>query len=109
MSTYAFDLDGTLCSQGGNYQNAQPYEKRINFVNELYNQGHTIKIFTARGMNSMNGDIQQCYEKYFTLTSKQLKNWNVKYHELILGKPSYDLIIDDKAINSETYFEVIDI
>jgi hypothetical protein len=31
------------------------------------------------------------------LTVSQLKKWNVKYHKLILGKPSYDLIIDDKG------------
>ena len=33
----------------------------------------------------------------YNLTVKQLKKWNVKYHKLIIGKPSYDLIIDDKA------------
>ena len=24
--------------------------------------------------------------------------WKVKYHELIFGKPSYDIYIDDKSI-----------
>ena len=33
----------------------------------------------------------------YNLTMRQLKKWNVKYHELIIGKPSYDLVIDDKA------------
>ena len=27
-----------------------------------------------------------------------LKKWKVKYHELIFGKISYDLIVDDKAL-----------
>ena len=27
----------------------------------------------------------------------QLKKWKVKFHKLIMGKPSYDLFIDDKA------------
>ena len=31
-------------------------------------------------------------------TKKQLKMWGVKYHELIFGKPSYDIIVDDKSI-----------
>ena len=31
-------------------------------------------------------------------TRKQLKKWDLKYHELIFGKPSYDLFIDDKSI-----------
>ena len=29
-----------------------------------------------------------------------LKNWGVKYHELRLQKPAYDILIDDKAINN---------
>ena len=36
----------------------------------------------------------------FKLTKTQLKKWKVKYHKLILGKPSYDLIVDDKGIFS---------
>jgi hypothetical protein len=31
------------------------------------------------------------------LTKNQLKKWKVKYHHLIMGKPSYDLFVDDKA------------
>jgi hypothetical protein len=30
---------------------------------------------------------------------QQLDAWGVKYHELRLGKPVYDLFIDDKAMN----------
>ena len=29
---------------------------------------------------------------------KQLKLWGVSYNRLLLGKPSYDLLIDDKAL-----------
>ena len=31
------------------------------------------------------------------MTKKQLKKWNLKYHKLILGKPTYDFVVDDKA------------
>ena len=30
--------------------------------------------------------------------------WGVKYHDLKFAKPIYDLFIDDKNINSETFF-----
>ena len=33
------------------------------------------------------------------LTLKQLKKWGVKYNQLIMGKPSFDLYIDDKNLN----------
>ena len=39
------------------------------------------------------------------LTEAQLKMWGCKYHELIMGKPHADIFIDDKAMNSEDYFE----
>ena len=32
------------------------------------------------------------------MTRLQLKKWRVKYHKLIFGKPSYDLLVDDKCI-----------
>ena len=38
------------------------------------------------------------------VTEKQFKKWGVKYHELRFGKPIYDLFIDDKNINAETFF-----
>ena len=41
-----------------------------------------------------------CTEKKgFLKTKKQLKKWKVRYHELIMGKPSYDILIDDKSLN----------
>ena len=38
------------------------------------------------------------------LTLNQLEEWNVKYHELILGKPNADVYVDDKAINDLDFF-----
>ena len=38
-------------------------------------------------------------KKGFLKTKKQLKKWKVRYHELIMGKPSYDILIDDKSLN----------
>ena len=32
-------------------------------------------------------------------TKKQLEQWKVKYHKLIMGKPSFDILIDDKSLN----------
>ena len=32
----------------------------------------------------------------------QLDKWNLKYNELIMGKPSYDFQFDDKSYNSKS-------
>ena len=43
--------------------------------------------------------IKSSPKKGFKLTKIQLKQWNVKYHKLILGKPTYDLIIMIKPLD----------
>ena len=92
---YCFDLDGTICSltENNDYSKAIPLNDMVKSVNELYDKGNTIKIFTARGATSG--------KDWFLTTKNQLQEWNVKHHELIMGKkPSFDIIVDDKAVNA---------
>lgn len=96
-----FDLDGTLCETNGtDYAGAMPIPERIAKVNSLYDEGHTITIWTARG----SGTGADHYE----LTRAQVARWGIRHHVLLVGKPGgkhpYDLFVDDKAVNSETYF-----
>ena len=49
-------------------------------------------------MGRTNNNTKKAYSMGFELTTNQLKKWKVKYHKLIMGKPSYDLIIDDLSI-----------
>ena len=88
---YAFDIDGTICSNtNGNYQKAIPFENRIMVINNLYDTGNTIKMFTARGTTT-NID-------WYDFTKRQLDKWGLKYHELITGKPEADYFIDDSTL-----------
>ena len=89
------DLDGVLCSIfDGDYRLSTPYHDNIAKVNALYNDGHTIVIWTARGVTSNS------VPKLFDLTRKQLDAWGLKYHELRMNKPHYDIFIDDHAFNT---------
>ena len=54
-------------------------------------EGNYITIWTARGATSGINHSE--------LTKKQLANWNVQYDELLMGKPDYDIYIDDKSFN----------
>ena len=100
---YIVDIDNTICltrkdvDGKWDYPNSLPYQGRIERVNELYDEGHTIIYWTARGSGS---GID-----WTELTKQQLDNWGCKYHEVRLGKPSYDVWIDDKAFNDEHYFD----
>lgn len=95
---YCFDIDGTLCSNTfGKYEKAKPIQNRINFVNRLYEEGHIIKLFTARG-STTKIDWRQ-------LTESQLIEWGVKYTSLKLGKPEADIYIDDKGLSDKEFFK----
>lgn len=108
MKIYCFDLDNTLCiTKNKGYSDSLPIVERIKEVNDLYEKGYYIKIYTARGTTEFKGNLALVLDKYYSLTKNQINEWGLKYHELILGKPPYDLFIDDKAINSESYFKPI--
>ena len=101
---YQFDLDGTLCEIVKNpfghkqYEHAKPLMDRIAKVNKLYDEGHLIKIETARGAQT-NIDWNE-------FTKKQLAEWGLKYHVLRCGvKMHAQLYIDDKGITDKDFFK----
>jgi len=96
---YFIDLDNTLCfTKDGDYINSTPIIERISYINELKMQRHYITIWTARGAKS-GIDHKE-------LTLKQLAEWNVQYDELLMGKPDYDIYIDDKSFNVDSFWPV---
>jgi hypothetical protein len=101
---YVIDIDNTICKSNKKYKESEPIKARINKINKLYEDGNTIFYFTARGMNSFNGHKLLVMLRYYILTKRQLKKWGAKHHRLILGKPSADFYIDDKAIKDKDFF-----
>ena len=86
------DIDETICFYNGerHYPDAIPNIENINKINKLYDKGHEITYYTARGSVSKID--------YFGLTKNQLNRWGCKYHYLSTGeKPHYDLLICDKT------------
>lgn len=84
---YTIDLDDTLIlypdsnkppeKRGGaeRYLDAKPNKKEIKKLNKLYKEGHTIIINTGRGWGQ------------FEFTKQQLKEFNIKHHGLVMGRP----------------------
>ena len=70
----------------------------IEHLNALYDAGHTITCFTARGMGRHKNNPLLAVQDFYELTSRQLKEWGVKYHHLFLGKPNGDVYVDDKGV-----------
>ena len=103
--TYVFDIDGTICTlTDGNYGEARPIYERINKINSLYDQGHDIVFFTARGMGRSAGDAAFAHRTFYNMTKAQLDEWGVKHHRLLLGKPAADFYVDDKGIKDYAFF-----
>ncbi len=92
-----FDIDNVICkTASNNYKNSKPDKVAIRIINKLYEKGYYIKIFTARYMGRYKGN-KSIVKKKTSETKKYLKLWNVKYHKLIMCKPTYDLFVDDKS------------
>lgn len=94
---FCIDIDETICTRrycGANdYEDAVPMAERISAVNDLYDKGHYIIYFTARGT--------QTGIDWRDKTEEQFEKWGVKYHELLFGKPYADFYIDDKAMSDK--------
>ena len=99
MKKYFIDLDNTLCiTENSKYEISQPIQDRINFVNKLKSEGNHITIWTARGATSG--------VDHKDLTLKQLHEWAIQYDELLMGKPDYDIYLDDKSFNIDSFYPV---
>tara|TARA_Y100000816_G_C26091804_1_gene577116 strand:+ start:930 stop:1289 length:360 start_codon:yes stop_codon:yes gene_type:complete len=100
MKKICFDIDGVICRTKKNlYTKSVPIKKNIKMINSLYDQKFKILIFTARYMGRNSDNIVKAKKEGYRFTEKQLKKWGIKYHKLIFGKPSFDLVIDDKSLN----------
>ena len=93
------DIDETICAtpECRNYALSSPMKSNIEKANKLYDEGNTIIYWTARG--SVSGI------DWTETTKNQLDAWGVKYHELKLGKPHYDLFIDDKVLHTDDWMK----
>lgn len=81
------DIDGTICSEEKTFERglALPLKDAIDSINDLFNSGHTIIFWTARG-----------WEQY-RITKHWLDSNGFNYHQLLMGKPIVDIFIDDRA------------
>ena len=97
-----FDLDNTLVTYPtvpNNYNTVKPIQHTINILNKLKNDGHEIIIYTARRMQTHNGNVGKVIKDIALVTINTLEKFNIHYDELIFGKPIADIYIDDRAIN----------
>ncbi|QPI13806.1 capsule biosynthesis protein [Serratia phage 4S] len=102
-----FDIDETITQWDDNrdYENFVADKEMVSYINSLYDQGHTITLYTARGMGSC-GPGRIAIDIVPSLI-KNLEKIGLKYHELLTHKPVYDWIIDDKAMTPQRFKELM--
>ena len=109
LKTIAFDLDDVICYRSSKYEYlgpnkydyCEPDNHIIEMINDLHDEGNKIVIYTARGMSQFKGNVTLIYSELYSKTIQQLNGWGLKYDQLVMGKIYYDVLIDDKAINSQ--------
>ena len=100
-----FDLDGVICElkkPNESYGEVKPKLDVIKLVNELHSNGDHIIIHTGRHMRTCNGNVDEVIKKVGKITKDWLKKNNVKYDELIFGKPHADMYIDDLGLSFDS-------
>ena len=105
-NTIVIDLDDTICfTRNRDFENSIQNELVINKMNELYNKGWKLIIYTARGAKSCK-TLEEREKKYRNITEKWLKKNNVKYTELLFGKMNADYYVDDKNLSIEEFLNI---
>lgn len=91
------DMDGTICTEMRQFSRclAEPKADAVQTINELYDAGNTIIIYSARTWVE------------YEMTVDWLKRYGVKYHQLFMGKPIGDIWIDDRAITAKDNWKEI--
>ncbi len=91
------DLDGTICTEEKTYSRsmARPKAGAVFSINKLYDEGHTILIYSARTWME------------YEMTMDWLTKNGIKFNQLILGKPVGDIWIDDRAVNFDSWENMI--
>ena len=103
--TFVIDIDDTiLTTKNRDFEHSIPNQPVIDKINSLYDNGWQIILFTARGAKSCHS-LEERILKYEEVTTKWLKEHNVKYHKLMFGKENADFYVDDKSMSIEDFLE----
>jgi len=109
--TFIIDIDNTICKTYNNdYINSTPNIIIINKINSLYFKGNKIILFTSRNMRTFKGNLTLINKYTRPILEEWLNRYNIKYHELIMGKPWGEDVfyIDDRNLTIKQFINNTD-
>ena len=107
--SFIFDVDGTLCpikKKEETYADLVPYEAMVAKLRAYKEGGAKIVLFTARNMNSYNGNIGLINANTAKVMTAWLDQWQIPYDEIIYGKPwpgHKGFYVDDRTIRPDEF------
>jgi len=106
---FCFDIDNTLLKYrtgDQTYRDCTIIEKNVYLLRKLKEMGHTIILYTARGMKTAKNNLGLSLKNVAKDTFDNLEANGIDYDEIYFGKPDADFYIDDKGYNA--YLNIFD-
>lgn len=108
MQRIVVDLDGTLAlgANGQDYASVEPNLPLVERLRAYRADGFEIVIHTSRNMRTYNGEIGKINVHTLPVILAWLKQHNVPYDEIIVGKPwcGFDgFYVDDRAVRPDEF------
>ena len=98
-----FDFDGVICvNNAWPYSDARPYHYAIEQINRAALEKWYIVICTARYMIRANGNQAEANRLGKAEAMMWLRKFGVIFNEVVLGKPSGVMYVDDRACRVES-------
>lgn len=110
--TLVVDVDGTLCdvkAPGESYADLMPRAAMIAKLREYQARGYRILLYTARNMNTYNGNMGLINKHTAPVLLEWLVKWEVPYDEILFGKPwprTKGFYIDDRAVRPDEFIRM---
>ncbi len=103
------DIDGTICpikKKDEKYEDLVPYGEMVDRIRELKAEGAYVTLFTARNMNTHNGQIGLINKHTAKILMDWLEKWDIPYDEIVYGKPWPDrngFYVDDRTVRPKEF------
>ena len=91
---FVVDIDHTILHTklvNSKYLISSVDEDMVSRINELYDEGHDIILHTGRHWDKLGETLDQLDEA------------GISYHTLVMGKPTGDVYVDDKAVRPDEF------
>ena len=111
LYTFIVDIDDTILTtplkENGkyDYDRSEPILPIINKLQTLKQEGHTIFLFTARGMKTYQGDVEIIKQVHRERLEQFIKKWEVPCDNLIFGKPwgPNPIYLDNRTLSLSSF------